>query len=150
PDSRPENFSRTIDILKAGFYHWCAVLPEIVIGIEFSDDFGNLVGTVEEQRNRRVLRGRFRVVEGLFCNCASGGGIDHFLDAAEALDALQKHQGGKRIVVVVGQWVVDGILVAVEGSQVEDVVQARRQRLQNVWMSNRAIDKGEARVFRNT
>jgi len=75
---------------------------------------------------RLVLGRRSRRVVGLLGYGARCSGIDHLLEAPDILEAVEQFQRSQGVVLVIGQWVRYGRLVAVVAGEMEGVIEVCR------------------------
>ena len=107
------------------------MLLVIIDGVELAEYLRHRIrAVVIVQRHDVGFFGCLGVVEGLLRDRATRGGIHHFLQALEMLQALIQLQGRQRVVLMIGERIMDGALIAVISREVEHVVVFILQRRQ--------------------
>jgi len=146
PAPRAEHLARPVDILEPCLDEGHAVTRPVVVSVHLADQLGDGIGAVVIERHRRILARGFRAAERLFRHGAAGGSIYNLLQAPHVLQPLEQLQRRQRIVVVVGDRIGDGRLVAVIAGEVKDIVEVGVQAGERAFFGNAGHDEPDCRM----
>ena len=125
------------------------MLLVVVNGVKFADDLGYRIRTVLLDLDRTLFGRGLGVAEGFFGHGTAGGGIHDLLQALVSLESLEELERRQGVILVVPERIVNGTLVAVEGREVEDVIELVGHRRKGAIIRDGSLGELHAGIVGN-